>query len=485
MTANKHASIWQQTPAPGAREPLQGDITADAVVIGGGMAGILTAFFLREKGCQAIVLEAGRIGSGATKGTTAKITSQHGLLYSRLLREQGALRARMYYDAMDRAIRDFRQIIETQKISCHLEEKAAYLYTRRPPRELEREQRALEKLNIPAVYTQRANVPFPIQGAIRFDGQAQLHPLEFLYAISKELPVYENTLAQGVEGNRVVTDKGTVTAGRIIIATHFPFIDIPGFYFARLHEERSYVLALQGAALPDGMFIDEQKGGLSLRTFGEHLLLGGGNHRSGKWKDGYGTLLEAARVLYPGAKEVCRWSAQDCIPLDGMPYIGDYSSTLRGVYVATGFQKWGVTGSMAAARLLCDLVTGEKNPYADLFTPQRFRPFACALELAENGAETIRSQVVRAVPARQKARDLQKGQGGVVDWNGKKKGGYRDMDGRLHLVSLRCPHMGCELAFNPDELTWDCPCHGSRFDIDGNLLDNPATAGAHVERSGL
>ena len=222
------------------------------------------------------------------------------------------------------------------------------------------------------------------------------------------------------------TERGEVRARHIVLCTHFPIRNVPGLYFARMHQARSYVLALDGAPDVGGMWRDASDGGYSLRNAGGLLLLGGAGHRTGRHpvSSSFRLLRDAARTWYPDARETARWSAQDCMTPDGIPYIGRYARTLPGVYVASGFNKWGMTGSMAASELLCDLITRRRDyPYARLFSPRRLS----------------RPEIV-----------------------------YSFAD------APRCPHMGCALQWNPDTRTWDCPCHGSRFTRSGRLLDGPA-----------
>ena len=267
-----------------------------------------------------------------------------------------------------------------------------------------------------------------------FPHQAEFHPLKFLGAIAGKLTIYEHTAVRELIGTRARTDNGSIAAEKIIVTTHFPFLNKHGSYFLKLYQQRSYVLALEGAADVHGMYIDERENGLSFRNSGELLLLGGGGHRTGKQGGCWQELSDFAAKAYPGAREVARWATQDCMTLDGMPYIGRYSARTENLFVATGFGKWGMTTAMAAAGILADLVQGRENPYAGLFSPSRslLRP-----QLAINGLEAITNL--------------------------------------LTPTTRRCPHLGCALKWNAQEHSWDCPCHGSRFTEEGKLIDNPAT----------
>lgn len=453
-------SLWSKTAALSSKEELTGaspliyDRQVQNVVIGAGMAGILTAYFLQKSGKEVIVLEAGRIAGGQTKNTTAKITSQHGLIYYDMIKKAGKERAKGYAMANETAIRAYKEIIQKEGISCGFEMLPSFLYSLEEAGKelLQREVQAAIALGLKAYVTERnkqLELPFPVTAQICFEQQAQFHPLEFIEGLSVGLAVYENTNVLSVKGHKVVTDKGTIIAENIIFATHYPFINVPGFYFLRQHQERSYVLALQGEGVPvklAGMYYGIDKGGLSFRSAEGMLLLGGGSHRTGKsvkkpqLPEGYGYLREMTQKYYPKAKEITCWAAQDCMPHDRIPFIGKYSVMRPYWYVATGFQKWGMTSSMISAMIISDSICGRINPYEKIYTPQRI--------LVRAG---IKNLFV----------DLGESMAGLTK-------------GFLGKKEKRCRHMGCHLVWNEEEKSWDCPCHGSRFDKDGVLIDNPA-----------
>lgn len=370
-------SIWSQTCSIGRRPPLRGHLKTQAAVVGAGMAGVLTAYALQQAGLSVVVLEAGRIAGGQTQNTTAKITSQHGLIYSRLIQSFGEETARRYAKANQDAVRAYQDLIDVQGISCDWEERCAYLYGP-DVTVLQEEAEAARRLGLPASFTREVSIPIPHDGAVCFEGQAQFHPLKFLKVLADQLTIYEQSRVLTAEGDLLTTELGSVQAEHIVFACHFPFVNFPGMYFARMHQERSYVLALQGAPPVDGMFLGVGRDTFSLRTYGELLLLGGGGHRTGENTEGgqYDLLRRKAREWFPQSQETAHWSAQDCMPPDHVPYIGPYSSGHPGWYVATGFQKWGMTSSMAAATLLCDMIQGRDTPYAGLFSPSRLDPAA-------------------------------------------------------------------------------------------------------------
>ncbi|MEA4946881.1 MAG: FAD-dependent oxidoreductase [Oscillospiraceae bacterium] len=410
------------------------DMQPDVLIIGGGMAGVLCAYQLQQAGVSYTLVEADALCSGITKNTTAKITSQHGLIYGQLIRRFGVEGAQMYLRANEDALDTYRDLCAD--IACDFEEKDAFVYALNDREKIEKELSALEKLGYPAEFAETLPLPFPVAGAVKFPRQAQFNPLKFAAAIASGLNIFEHTRVRELTDRGAVTDHGTITAKKIIVATHFPFINKHGSYFLKLYQHRSYVLALEDAPNVQGMYVDEAQTGMSFRNYQNLLLIGGGDHRTGKRGGNWRELSDFAARHYPDAEEKYRWATQDCMTLDGVPYIGQYSSRTPNFYVATGFNKWGMTSSMVAARLLTDRIMGRENPNAKVFSPSRtiLRP-----QLAVNAFEAA----VNLLTPSQK----------------------------------RCPHLGCALKWNQQERSWDCPCHGSRFAENGALIDNPATGG--------
>lgn len=425
-------SLWEQESRKIRFESLNHDIKTNVLIIGGGMAGILCAYMLHQSGVPYVLAEAETIGSGITKNTTAKITCQHGLIYDQLIRKFGMERAEQYLKANEDALARYRDLC--RNIDCDFEEKDSYVYSLDSRQKIEKEIRALEKLGVHAENAAHLPLPFSVAGAVRYPKQAQFHPLKFISAVSEGLHIYEHTAVRELAGTEVLTDHGKITAKKIIAATHFPFLNKHGSYFIKLYQSRSYVIALENAPDVHGMYVDEAQTGMSFRNYGSLLLLGGGDHRTGKKGGNWRELRDFAQRHYAGASEKYHWAAQGCMTLDGIPYIGAYSAGTENLYAATGFHKWGMTASMVSAIILCDLVQGKKSPYADVFSPSRtiLRP-----QLAVNAFEALASFLTPTVK--------------------------------------RCPHLGCALKWNLYEHTWDCPCHGSRFAEDGSLIDNPAT----------
>jgi Glycine/D-amino acid oxidases (deaminating) len=430
-------SVWQSTSEIQCFNSLKKDIKTDILIIGGGLAGILCAYLLEQAGVNYILVEADQICSGITKNTTAKITSQHGLIYDKLIHEIGVEKAKLYFRANEEALNKYRELC--QNSDCDFEEKDNFVYSLDNRNKIDKELEALKRIGASVLLAERLPLPFSVAGAVKFSNQAQFNPLKFVANIVNELYIYEHTPVRELIGTTAVTDNGKIVAEKIIVTTHFPILNKHGSYFLKMYQHRSYVLALENARNVNGMYVDEAQKGMSFRNYENLLLIGGGDHRTGKKGGNYDELEGFAKRYYPDAKIKYRFATQDCMTLDNIPYIGQYSAGTKGLYVATGFSKWGMTSSMVSAMLLSDMVQGKENPYVDVFSPSRtiLRP-----QLAANAFEAVVNLLTPTAP--------------------------------------RCPHMGCALKWNPVEHTWDCPCHGSRFTKDGKLIDNPATGNLNI-----
>ncbi|MCQ2418888.1 MAG: FAD-dependent oxidoreductase [Clostridia bacterium] len=426
-------SLWSDGVIMPEFPKLDGDLSVDVLIVGGGIVGVLCAAKLQSEGVNYALVEQNRICRGVTENTTAKITSQHGLIFEKLISRFGPERTKLYLTANEDAIKEYRRL--SQNIDCDFTDTCSYVYCLNDPDRISKELSALHRLGFPAVFSQTNELPFPTKGAVMFPRQAQFHPMKFLAVISKGLRIYENTKVRELIGTTAVTASGKIRAKKLILATHFPILNKHGGYFLKLYQDRSYVLALSDAQKIDGMYVDADKKGLSFRSQGDMLLLGGGSHRTGKKGGGWQELKRFASEHYPKATEVYRWATQDCMSLDLLPYVGIYSKNTPDLFVASGFNKWGMTGSMVAASILLDLVQEKENPYAEVFSPTRtiLRP-----QLALNALESTVNLLTPTKP--------------------------------------RCPHLGCALKWNKEEHSWDCPCHGSRFAHDGTLILGPATA---------
>lgn len=467
------ASIWQKTAVLTPRPKLTKDIRAEVAVIGAGLTGILLADRLQKAGKKVVVLEARRIGSGQIAGTTAKITAQHGLIYRDLIDKLGKTQARLYAQGHREAIRQYEQLVRERQIDCDFQLCRSFLYSRSDTAALKEEADAARLLGLHAHFTETVPLPISAAGAVCFEDQAIFHPLRFLEALASELTIYENTPVLSLENTRLRTDHAVVTADDIVFACHFPFVNFPGLYFARMHQERSCVLALQTGQPPmRDMYYSIDPNGFSLRPFREYVLFGGESYRTGTGTGGhYAALKQAAAQWFPDAKIAAMWSAQDAIPARGIPYIGRFSAGHINWFVASGYRKWGMTTAMVAATLIGDMICCRENLMEDLYAPDEFS----ARELPQIFSDTCRSAasiLSHVLPKRQRSkRSLSAGEGAVVGWC---RGAYRGRDRRLYTVTLRCPHLGCKLHWNREEKIWECPCHGSRFDRHGRCIDGPA-----------
>lgn len=424
-------SLWNENISRPDFPTMKNDIKTDVLIIGGGIAGNLTACFLQEKGVPYVLAEKDRICGGTTGNTTAKITFQHGLIYDKILRSEGSEKAKAYLQANRKAFEKYAELCKN--IDCDYEIKDNYVYSLDDRKKLENEMNALSKIGYDAVFSERLPLPINVAGAVCFKNQAQFHPLKFLFSIAKNLNIYEHTFVREMIGTTAVTSGGKIHADKVIVTTHFPFINKHGSYFLKLYQHRSYVIALENAQNVYGMYVDEYKTGYSFRNYNNLLLLGGGGHRTGKNGGNWNELRRFKEKYYPDSTEKYFWAAQDCISLDSIPYIGRYSKNTPNLYTASGFNKWGMTGAMLSAMLLSDMVCGISSEFEEVFSPSRniIKP-----QLFINGFEATKNLITP--------------------------------------TKKRCPHLGCALKWNPDEHSWDCACHGSRFSENGKVLDNPA-----------
>jgi glycine/D-amino acid oxidase-like deaminating enzyme len=428
-------SVWSNTTTPPEYPRLTGSIDCDVLVIGGGMAGVLTANELQAQGVDVVLVEGRRLGSGATQNTTAVVTAQHDTRYTTLIKMFGERTAAGYLEANLQAIEAIRQL--AQEIPCDFEDKPSAVVTTGDTQPLRDEWEAVQRLGFGAEWIEESPLPMAVKGGVRFPGMGQMHPLKLLYGAASRLNVYENTFVRKIRGTVAYTREGEIRAKRIVAATHFPLINRVGLYFLKLYQTRSYVLAVEGAPALDASYVEDESG-LYFRDYQGLLLVGGGDARTGR-TNGYCDVQNFITANYPSAAEKYRFAAQDCMSLDGVPYIGAYSPLTPNFYVASGFGEWGMTSSMVAARLLADELLGRKNKFAAVFTPRRT---ILRKQLLVNVGEVLATMVTPTLK--------------------------------------RCPHMGCALTPNHAEGSWDCRCHGSRFDAAGTLIDNPAMRDAQV-----
>ena len=400
------------------------------LVIGGGMAGILTAYYLQKVGRNVVLVEAHTIGSGMTANTTAVITAQHDTMYKDMIANNGFDVAKDYLYANLQAVENFKQLVEDEQIDCDFEITPSYLYSHK--HSLEDEVKALHKLGYEAELVQDIDLPFEIKNAVKFKDMAQFHPLKFLYAMAEKLTIYEHTMVKKIDDHTAYFDGGNIKFKQAVVASHFPFVNKHGMFFIKMYQARSYVMAIENSDAIGGTYIDDREEGFYFRQYGDLLLVGKGEHRTGMKTRAINELKAFKERYYPDAKMRCMWANQDCITLDDIPYIGEYGN-MPDVYVATGFNLWGMTGSMVSANILCEKLCGMENIYEKTFATKRciFKP-----QLFANLGMALLNMVYPSVK--------------------------------------RCPHLGCALKYNKLEHSWDCSCHGSRFEENGKLINNPA-----------
>lgn len=474
---------------------LSEDTKADIVIVGGGIAGITCAYLLGKEGLSVAVIEADRIAHGTTGHTTAKVTSQHGLIYHKLIGQLGLEKARQYAEANESAIKEISTLVDTLKIDCSLTTESAYVFTESDEfiREIQDETDAASQLGINAAYVDTLPLPFTIKGAVRFDGQAQFHPLKYTFSLAQAFTdsggkIYEKTRVTELNydnGYSVVTAQGhKIASENVIIASHYPFYNKHGMYFTRIYQDRSYVMAIKaGEPYPGGMYINAEKPTRSLRCHKsgseELILVSGAHHKSGQcentWEK-YGELFDFVSPFFSVNEILYRWSTQDCMTLDNLPYVGNFTDDTPNLYITTGFGKWGMTNSMVSGMLLRDLILKGDNPWKEAYSPSRETKAASAINFVTENLNVAKNLISGKLESHAKEEDIElaPGEGKVVELDGKRAGAYRSEEGILYIVNTTCTHMGCELNWNTAERTWDCPCHGSRFSYDGKIIEGPA-----------
>ena len=423
-------SLWNDTVSLPSFPDLKSDLKTDVLIIGGGISGILTTYFLKQNGVECVLVEKDRICSGVTSNTTAKITSQHGFIYSEILKNSEIETAKLYLEANDKALEKYKNI--AQSIDCDFEITDNYVYSE-DLEKIDKELFSLNKIGYKFEYVKDLNLPVRNVGGIKFSSQAQFHPLKFIKSIVKNLKIYENTFVKDVKDNVAITDKYKIKADKIIIATHFPFINRHGSYFLKQYQHRSYVIGIKTEKLVDGMYVSDEKDGFSFRNYNDLLIIGGGGHRTGKKGGNYKVIEEFIKNNYPDSQIKYKWAAQDCMSLDSIPYVGNYSKNTPNLYAVSGFNKWGMSGSMVAAMLLKDKILEKDNDFFEVFSPSR---------------SILRKQLFI--------------------------NGFESAINLINPIGKRCPHLGCALKWNKSEHSFDCPCHGSRFDKTGKIIDNPS-----------
>jgi len=484
MTTTERQSLW--LAEPGKTYPaLDGTVTADVAVVGAGITGLTAALQLKRAGLRVVVVEADRVGHGASGNNTAKVSALQATVYSELTAQHGIATATSYAGASLAGVETVAEIVEREGIDCDLRRRPAVTYA------IDESERASVAAEFEAagraglkVFQESPDLPFPVYGAVRLDDQLSVHPVRYLRGLAAAVNgdgsrIFEQSRVRKVRGGRVHTEGGTVHAERVVIATHAPLLDRGG-YFARLEAVRSYCVAarLRSGSPPEVLAISAGDPVWSIASAGDLLIVGGQGHPAGERgvdAGRYAALEAFAREHWDVAEIVHRWSAQDLYAYDGLPMIGPYLPGSRNLYVATGYRKWGLATATAAAELLTDTVTGKDHPWASMFAPYRLslRAVPRLARLNTKVAADLIGDRLRPAEVSDPAA-VPRGEARVLRDGLDRAGVYRDEDGVVHAVSLRCTHLGCLLRFNGAETSWDCPCHGSRFDVDGAVLEGPA-----------
>jgi glycine/D-amino acid oxidase-like deaminating enzyme/nitrite reductase/ring-hydroxylating ferredoxin subunit len=491
--ASIHEPYWISSASKPSYPTLSEDIDVDVAIIGGGIAGITSGFLLKRKGLKVAILEANLIAHGTTGHTTAKITSQHGLIYGKIKEAMGEENAKAYADANETAIQFIDDLVRERKIDCDFVRQPSYIYTNSEKyiEKIENEVDVASSLGIKAFYLSKIPLPINIRAAIMFENQAQFHPLKYILNLAGDIPgggsyIFENTRVVDIDDKErciVKTEKGNnVTASKVIVASHFPCYDGMGMYFARMYQEKSYILAVKiGEKFPGGMYITAEDPGRSLRSQkfenDEIILVVGEHHKTGSEKNTkvhYENLASFATETFDLKGILYRWSTQDCMTADDIPYTGYITSKTSNVLVTTGYGKWGMTNSTASAMILTDLITSSRSPWESVYNPSRHDLSASAPSIVSMNLDVAKHYVGGKLAPAPSSIEIKNGQAEVVSIEGGRYGAFRDNQGKLHIVDISCTHLGCELVCNEAENTWDCPCHGSRFTPDGENVEGPS-----------
>ncbi len=494
------ASLWQQQQTPDTFSSLNENISADVTIIGAGITGITAAYLLAKEGLNVVLLDAGKVTGGTTGFTTAKISSQHGLIYQDLIKQHGLEKAKIYYEANQEGLSFIQERIHDLQIDCDFDTLPSFVYStsKEMEQKVEEEANAYLKLGINGgfAHTEDLSLPFPIKNGVMMRDQAQFHPVKYLNGLIQAFTelggnVYEHTRATDIQKDSsiVKTDDGfEVKSKYIIVSTHYPFNDWSGLLFSRLHVERSYALAAKmgHVQIPDGMYLSADKPTRSIRSAtspnGEKLLLlGGEGHPTGQHDRD--TLTHYEKLAEFGARYFdindipFHWSSQDIFSLDRLPYIGPIQSGAEHVLVATAYAKWGMTNGTVAACILKDTILNQVNPYKDLFQPSRGEMESSSIKNFAKENATVAKELIKGKLKRasRSLDELKCDEGGIVQLDGKKVGAYKDSEGTCYLLKPTCTHMGCDVVWNDAERSWDCPCHASRFSYKGDVLEGPAT----------
>ncbi|REB07115.1 FAD-dependent oxidoreductase [Sporosarcina sp. BI001-red] len=473
---------------------LERDIDVDVVIVGAGITGITSAYLLANEGLKVAVIDSDEVLNGTTAHTTAKITAQHDLIYAEFIHSMGRDKAGLYYQANSEALNFIKKTVDEHSIECEFSPQDSYIYatTEKCAKKVEKEAEAYKILGIDGELVDTIPFEIEIQNALVMKNQAQFHPTKYLVHLielikEKGGQIFEQTTAVNIETGDMpsvlTTEDSRITAKHVLICTHFPFYEGTGLYSTRLYASRSYALAVKTKErFPGGIFISADKPTRSLRSVNandeELVLIVGEDHKTGQGietMDHYKALETFGEDVFELEEVRYRWSAQDLVSLDNLPYIGELTAGNPNVLIATGFRKWGMSNGTAAALLFRDMVLGKENPYEELYTPARFNVIPSVKNLVVENANVVGQLIKGKLDRPEKTPEtLSNGEGAVITLDGHRKGAFKDDEGNVHIVDTTCTHIGCEVSWNNGERSWDCPCHGSRFSYTGEVIEGPA-----------
>ena len=496
IVPSESQSFWRATNEFPMFPTLSENIETDVLIVGAGLTGITAAYMLRKSGLKVIVVEGSRILEGTTGFTTAKVTVQHGSIYQQLISTFGENEARLYYEANKEAKNFIEQTITELGIQCNYEKVDAFLYadTEAGIEIVRKEMDAYNQIGLyGASLTKETGLPYTVKESLKLEKQGQFHPLKYAKALMEEaiengVQFFEQSRAKSIRSKNVVemVNGNEIKSEKILVCSHFPFNDEDGLYFTRMYSEKSYVLATPVTANnPKGIYINVEKPTRSIRTSlgsdgKRYLLLGGEGHITGRFQGdttaNYEALAAFGREKFNVKQYSYRWSAQDLVTLDQLPYVGSMTSGLPNVLVATGYAKWGMTNSTVAAKIMADKVLENENRFEDLYAPTRSKMKKEDIAAFTKANANVAKELIKGKTEKVDLvlEDIQTGTGDIIKHNGKKVGAYKDDKGKVYFVKPVCTHLGCDVVFNNAESSWDCPCHGSRYTYTGEVLEGPA-----------
>lgn len=487
-------SIWIDSCNLKKYKKLEKNINCDVCIIGGGITGITTAYYLSKKGFSVCIIEKDSLASKTTGNTTGKITSEHGLIYDYLLKTFGLDFAKDYFEVNENAIENISTIITENNINCDFEYKNNFVFTESTDyiQKFKDENKALKEIGVSPIFNEKLDIPFNVVSSLGFPNQAQFNPIKYINGLlnfldNNNVQIYENSkvidVKEASETCIISTETASINCKYAVITTRYPFMNFPGFHFLKMYQSSSYAIAIDTQKeLFDDMYINFEEPAISLRTAiynNKRIpIIAGFTHKTGEKKeseDPYLFLEQIAQKMYPDYKILFKWCSEDAISVDKLPYIGSFSTFMPHVYFATGFKKWGMTTSNVAANIICDSICGKENKYSYLFDSKRFHPIKNAGELKNMLVEISDSLVFKKFKIKES--DIEKiktNSARIIKLDGKIVGIYKDINNNIFAVKPICSHLGCELSWNNTLKTWDCPCHGSRFDYEGKCIYGPS-----------